>query len=259
MNLVFRRWPALIGMVHLEALPGAPGFQGDLSVVVQRAVADARILAETGFDGIMVENFHDTPFFKERLPPISIAALTRCALAVRQATGELPLGINVLRNDGEAALGIACAVGAQFIRVNVLVGAMVTDQGLIEGRAAELLRLRAALGAPISIMADLMVKHAQAISPPDLLQLAQDTAFRGHADALILSGSGTGQPTDPAQLKQLQGVIERPLFIGSGINAENLSAYPGAGFIVGSALKRGERVNREACLEIRTATPKGPS
>ncbi|MBU0552479.1 BtpA/SgcQ family protein [Myxococcota bacterium] len=245
--------PALIGMIHLPPLPGAPGYQGDLEAVVEGARASARLLHSVGFDALMVENFHDTPFFKDELPPETIAALTRCALAIRQETPK-PLGINALRNAGRAALGIAVAVGAQFIRVNVLTGAMLTDQGIIEGRAAQLLRARQALGARhIQIFADVCVKHAAPLAPCDLVQLAKDTLYRGHADALILSGAGTGAPTDPAEVEALRAAVDAPLLIGSGVTVETMPHLKAEGYIVGTALKREGRLDEGAARQIIAA------
>ena len=125
--------PFVVGMIHLDALPGAPRFGGDLGQVLENARRDAQALLAGGLDAIMLENYHDTPFFPRQVPSITVATMTRCALAVREVIGALPLGVNVLRNDGTSALSIAEAVGADFIRVNVLTGAAVTDQGLIEG------------------------------------------------------------------------------------------------------------------------------
>lgn len=242
-------------MVHLGALPGAPDFEGDLDAVVAAAAADARSLAAAGFDGVMVENFYDVPFFKSDLPPVTVAALTRCALAVKASAPTLPLGINALRNDGLAALGIAAAVGAQFIRVNVLCGAVVTDQGIIEGRAAELARARAAWAPHVAIWADVAVKHAAPLAAFDAVQAARDTAWRGGADVLIASGTGTGAPTDPARVAALRAAVpDRPIAVGSGATADNLAALDADVLIVGTALKGPDgRVDPQACARIVAA------
>lgn len=243
---------ALIGMIHLPALPGAPDYEGNLSKIAQTAAKEAQLLADCGFDAIMIENFFDAPFYKTNVPAETIAALTRCALAARDAAPKLPLGINVLRNDGISALAIALAVDAQFIRVNVLTGAMVTDQGVIEGCAAELLRHRKALEAPIAILADVDVKHAAPLAPLDPAQSARDTLYRGHADALIVSGTGTGQPTDPATLAAVQSAVpQAKVLIGSGITAENLHLFDAYAFIVGTALKENGQLSAQRCKAIR--------
>ena len=243
---------ALIGMIHLPALPGAPDACEDLRQIAQSAALEAQILKDSGFDAIMIENFFDAPFFKDDVPAVTVASLTRCALAVRQAVPDLPLGINVLRNDGCSALAIAIAVDAQFIRVNVLTGAMVTDQGIIEGCAAPLLRQRKALQAPIAILADVDVKHAAPLAPLDPAQSARDTLYRGHADALIVSGTGTGQPTDPATLAAVQSAVpQAKVLIGSGITAENLHLFDAYAFIVGTALKENGKLSAKRCQTIR--------
>ena len=122
--------PALTGMVHLAALPGSPRYDGRLQPIEDAAVADAITLAAAGFDGVIIENFGDSPFFADDVPDITIAAVTRMALAVAREI-DLPIGINILRNDALGALAIAAASGAMMIRVNVLSGSMFTDQGLI--------------------------------------------------------------------------------------------------------------------------------
>src|SRR5687767_9363147 len=151
----------VIGMLHLAALPGSPLYGGSLAAVREAVLRDTERLAEGGVNGLMIENFGDTPFFPGRVPAHVVAHLTAIAVEVRQAVPNLPLGINVLRNDGLSALAIAHAVGAAYVRVNVLCGARVADQGLLQGIAHELLRLRAELKADdIKIFADVDVKHS---------------------------------------------------------------------------------------------------
>ena len=233
--------PRLVGMIHLRPLPGSPAFDGDLDSVIAQAVGDAQRLQAAGFGGVMVENFGDAPFFKDDVPAITVASMTRCIGAVRDAT-DLPIGVNVLRNDGLTALAIAAATGAQMIRVNVLSGTMYTDQGTIEGRAAEIGRLRARICPDVKILADVFVKHA---APPAGLTLAYATVDlweRSGADAIVVSGSGTGSPTDPSDLKAVRdSVPDAPIYIGSGVTAESVNhlAQWATGFIVGSALKSG--------------------
>jgi membrane complex biogenesis BtpA family protein len=192
----------------------------------------------------MLENYGDVPFYPTRVPSHVVAQMTAVASEVRRAFPTLPLGINVLRNDGQSALAVAHAVGASFIRVNVLCGARVTDQGLIEGIAHDLLRERAALGAAkvVRIFADVDVKHSAPLAPRPLEVEISDTLDRGLADALIVSGTGTGQATDPGQVEAARRAAggAAPVFVGSGVTAQTLPDYlPYAdGFIIGSAFKR---------------------
>ena len=231
--------PALIGMVHLPALPGSPLSLLPMEGVIEHALTDACTLAEAGFDAILIENFQDHPFAAEQVPPASLAGLAVCADRIKQAITK-PIGINVLRNDARSALGIAVATGASFIRVNVHVGVSATDQGLITGRACETLSYRKQLGARIAILADVHVKHATPLSMPDLVQAAKDTAYRGLADALIVSGPATGAPAQLDDLRRVQQAVpERRVLVGSGATSETVGELltVASGVIVGTALK----------------------
>ena len=226
-------------MVHLRPLPGSPRFGHDLAQVIEFARRDAIILKDAGFPALMVENFGDAPFYPDRVPPITVAAMTRAVAAVAEVT-RLPIGVNVLRNDARSALAIAAATGAAMIRVNVLTGLMNTDQGPIIGRAAEVVRERHLLCPDVAILADVLVKHA---SPPFGITVEQaglDTWERGGADALIVSGTGTGVIPDLDEATRLRKAVpEARILIGSGSSAAGLGAFAGIadGAIVGSSIK----------------------
>jgi membrane complex biogenesis BtpA family protein len=235
-----------VGMVHLRPLPGSPD-GGDLAAVEEAALADARALAKGGADALALENFGDAPFFPDGVPAITVASMTRVARRLRDAV-DLPLGINVLRNDAIAALSIAVAVEAAFIRVNVLTGARVADQGILQGRAHELLRLRRELGASsIRILADVDVKHSAPLSTMPLEQEVADTLRRGRADAVIVSGTGTGGAIDPESLRRVRRAADgSPVLAGSGVTPDAVASLAEHvdGYIVGTWLKRDGRVDR---------------
>lgn len=235
---------ALIGMVHLPPLPGSGAAAWPLQEISAAACADARTLADAGFDAIIIENFGDAPFHPTRVPPETIAAMTLVTRAVRQAVA-LPLGINVLRNDPEAALAIATVCGAAFIRVNVHCGVYATDQGLIEGSAHSTLRYRQGIGSAALIFADVHVKHAVPLSCPDIAAAAEETAYRGRADGLIVSGPATGKPTDIADVQAVRAAVpDRPLLVGSGVIVQTVRdlLQVADGAIIGTALKMDERI-----------------
>jgi membrane complex biogenesis BtpA family protein len=228
---------ALIGMVHLGPLLER---EVPLVAVIAAARRDAERLAEAGFDALVIENFGDRPFHPERVPPWTIAAMTRCVLAVSEVVaGAIPVAVNVLRNDARAALSIAAATGASAIRVNVHIGAAVTDQGLIEGKAHETVRLRRAICPDTRIWADVRVKHAAPLAARPLADEAEETFARGEADALIVSGHRTGGETDPAHLAEVRAAVCCPILVGSGATPERLAKLlPSCdGLIVGSGLK----------------------
>jgi membrane complex biogenesis BtpA family protein len=243
METLLPQWPRsrkiVIGMIHLRALPGAPGYAGNLDELREAAMRDADALATGGVDGLMIENFGDVPFYPTRVPACVVAQMTAIAAEVK-GRFPLPLGINVLRNDGLGALAVAHAVGAEFIRVNVLCGARVADQGILQGIAHDLLRERSLMQATVKILADVDVKHSAPLAPRELADEVDDTIRRGLADAVIVSGAGTGKTTTPekvAAVKSFAGNV--PVFVGSGVSAGTVASYPSAdGFIVGTAFKK---------------------
>src|SRR5439155_4646724 len=125
----------IIGMVHLPPLPGSPRWDGSMARVVAAALADAGALVEGGVDAVLVENFNDMPFTPGRVEPATVAAMSVVAAEVRRALPRTPLGVNVLKNDARAALAVAAAVGAEFIRVNVHPGAVLAPQGNVQSDA----------------------------------------------------------------------------------------------------------------------------
>jgi membrane complex biogenesis BtpA family protein len=239
------RGKVLIGVVHLRPLPGAPRWQGDLAAVIRFAVNDARAYERGGADALFLENFGDLPFTKADVAPETIAAMAAAGCAVRAAV-QLPLGFNVLRNDARAALALCAACGGSFIRVNVHTGAMLTDQGLIEGRACETLRYRQSVSPKAQIFADVHVKHAVPFGPNKIEDSARDTFERGLADALIISGTGTGRAAEVADVERVRTACPAAkLLLGSGVTLANARDYLelADGAIVGTSLKAGGRIS----------------
>jgi membrane complex biogenesis BtpA family protein len=233
----------VIGVIHLLPLPGSARYDGQFENVCLRAEQEAAALATGGANAIVVENFFDAPFTKNR-----VDTATACAMSIVinriMAICDLPIGVNVLRNDALTAMAVAATTGAQFIRVNVLTGAMVTDQGLIEGQAHELHLYRRHLDAHknVRIFADVMVKHASPLgSLSDIKLIAKDTVKRGLADAVIVSGSATGDEPSLQDLEDVRDALPNtPIFVGSGASKKNVKSLLryADGIIVASSLKR---------------------
>lgn len=237
----------VIGMLHLPALPGSPLNKLDLRTITQRMLKDAETLIAGGVNGLMLENFGDVPFYTTKVPAHTVAQMTAVAVAVRQRFGQVPLGINCLRNDGMSALSVAHAAGADYIRVNVVSGARVTDQGVIQGIAAELMRLRQTLtAANIKVLADVDVKHSAPLGVGVALEdEVDDVLERGLADGLVVSGAGTGKATDPAKASRVRKAAPKaPIYIGSGVTAESIESFLPhvSGVIVGTHFKQDGKV-----------------
>ena len=241
-----REEPVLLGVVHLLPLPGSPGYGGEgMGPILEAARRDARRLLEAGFDGYVIENFGDAPFFKDGVPSHTVSAMTRVAMEL--ARPDKILGANVLRNDAASALAVALAAELDFIRVNVHVGAALTDQGIVEGRAAETLRLRSSLRSNVAIVADVDVKHARPLATGyDRREAAKETYGRGGADALIVSGAATGAPVRLSDLEEIVSAVpDAPVWIGSGATPETARELLSlaAGIIVGTSVKEGANVH----------------
>ncbi|MEM8952935.1 MAG: BtpA/SgcQ family protein [Verrucomicrobiota bacterium] len=244
----------VIGVVHLGALPGAPGWGGDMAVVAEAAIRDARAYEMGGCHSLVIENFGDAPFTAGRVGPETVAAMAVVGRRVGREV-EIPFGFNVLRNDPLAALGLCAACGGTFIRVNVHTGAMFTDQGFIEGNAYETVRRRDEWCPGVKIYADVLVKHAAPAVETTIERAAEETLGRGKADGLIVSGVATGDAVAMEDLKRVRGTCpEATILVGSGADAGNVGELLeyADGVIVGTSLKEeGETMNRVDEAKVR--------
>jgi membrane complex biogenesis BtpA family protein len=237
----------LIGMVHLPPLPGSPRWEGSMERAIAAALADARALVDNGMDAIIVENYGDAPFTAHRVAAATVSAMTVIAQEIRRALPSTPLGVNVLKNDARSALAVATAVGARFIRVNVLAGAVVADQGIVQTEAYDLLRERRLLSVDVAIFADVQGKHAVPLAPVEIEQQARDLASRSLADGLVVSGRATGDATPLDDVKRVRSAVpDVPILVGSGVTPETAAELLSLAdaLIVGTSLKRDGDVSK---------------
>ncbi len=240
---LFGRHKAVIGMIHVGALPGTPHANDGVANLIRRAEEEARILVGGGVDSILIENMHDRPYLRQAVGPEITAAMTAVAIAVREVS-RLPVGVQVLAGANREALAVALASGCTYVRAENFAYAHVADEGLMpEADAGPLLRYRKAIGAqPVAVLADVKKKHSShAITADvDLTEAARTTEFFG-ADGIIVTGIATGRPTAPADVQTVAEAVGIPVLIGSGVTPENLPAlWPCSdAFIVGSYLKHG--------------------
>ena len=255
-NQVFNHPQPIIGVIHLPPLIGSPQSRQPFREIRARALSDAGSFIDNGIDGVIIENYGDAPFYPDSVEPHTVAALALVADEIREHHPQTPIGLNVLRNDAKSAMAIATVTGANFIRVNVHTGAMLTDQGIIQGKAHETLRYRSTLKSDVKIFADIAVKHATPLAPIDILASAEDTYHRGFADALIVTGTATGKSTDLNQLKTVKAAIpQASIFVGSGVTTDNLTKVLqyADGVIVGTSIKRdGVTTNAVDADRVRT-------
>ena len=232
---------ALIGMIHVGALPGTPASHHAIDKLAHEAVAEARVYRDAGFTALMIENMHDRPYVKAPAPPEVVAAMTAVGREVKR-TCDLPLGVQVLAGANREALAVAHACGAEFVRCEGFVFAHVADEGVIEASAGELLRYRRTIGAVrVRVFADIKKKHsAHAITSDVSLAETAKAAEFFLADGVIVTGTATGEPAEPADVNGVAKAVRTPVLVGSGLAPENYARYAAAdGFIVGSSVKQG--------------------
>lgn len=233
---MFKNKP-VIGCVHLLPTPGTPKYDGNLNSIYETALKETEILVKHGFDALIIENFRDRPFYPDTVPPETISLMAGVGREIVKSV-KIPVGIAILRNDAEAAIAVASAIGADFIRVNVHVGAVLSPQGIIQGKCYKTLRLRETLKSKVLILADAGVKHSTPFAYNSLSQEVRDLS--SVADGVIISGDLTGLPTELDDLNNAKKATSLPVIVGSGTTIENLDKiYPYSdGFIVGSYLKK---------------------
>jgi membrane complex biogenesis BtpA family protein len=238
-NSIFGVPRALIGVIHVAALPGTPASRQQIAEIAELCAIEARAYAAAGFHGVVIENTHDRPYLKGSAGPEIVAGMAVIGSEVRRASG-LPLGVQILAGANLAAMAVANACGASFVRVEGFVFAHVADEGLIESCAGELLRYRRAIGADaVRVFADIKKKHsAHAITADvDLAETARAAEFF-HADGVIVSGAATGRPTDPDEVCAASQAVNIPTLVGSGVTPENMKTFATAdALIVGSSVK----------------------
>ncbi|HEX6183777.1 MAG TPA: BtpA/SgcQ family protein [Pyrinomonadaceae bacterium] len=238
----FKERGAVVGMIHVGALPGTPASRAGVDELTESAAREAAVYRECGVDGLLVENMHDTPYLRGRVGPEVVAALAVVCRAVKEEAASLPVGVQVLAAANAEAVAVAHAAGLDFIRAEGFAFAHVADEGLIQSSAAELLRFRKSIGAErVQVWADVKKKHSSHAITADL-SLGETAAavefMRG--DAVIVTGNATGEPPRAADLTEAKSRCRLPLLVGSGVTDANVAEfYPAAdAFIVGSFFKR---------------------
>lgn len=251
---LFETRKPIIGMVHLPPLPGSPNYRGKtLSELVKFALEEARALEEGGVDGIIVENFNDYPYIIERNPLPTAIASSVIAHEVKTYV-RIPVGINILFNDVESEMNIACVVGLDFIRVEGFVDLLLSDLGILLPASARVMRLKNELprGERIIVLADVQGKHTYAVPQRSLAESARDALVRGGADAVIITGESTGQPVRSETLENLRAALpDACIIVGSGLTPDNAEVLLNLadGAIVGTYFKKDGLVTNRVDLQ----------
>jgi len=228
-------------MIHVPALPSTAASDLSPGAIISQVEDEARLLEEAGFDAVMIENMHDTPYLRRTVGPEIVACMSVCARAAAE-TIDIPVGIQILAGANRESMAAAHASGAAFVRVEGFAFASVADEGLLEeADAGPLLRYRRAIGAEdILIFADIKKKHSSHAITQDvsLAETAHACEFM-RADRLIVTGESTGRVTSLDDVRDARSSTRLPVLVGSGVNEGNIarSLEIASGVIVGSSLK----------------------
>jgi len=230
----------VIGMVHVEALPGTPLHSNPIQSIVNKAIEEAQKLQNAGVDAILIENMHDVPYLKKNVGPEIVACMTAVSVELRKRI-HIPIGIQILAGANKEALAVALSAGLDFIRAEGFVFGHLADEGYMESCAGELLRYRKMIGAEhIFIFTDVQKKHSShAITADISIKEHVETASYFRSDGIIITGSSTGKEALIDDVKSACQSTSLPIIMGSGIttlNVENYWNFADA-FIVGSGFK----------------------
>ena len=229
----------ILGMVHLAALPGSVHFSEPFEKTAERAKREYNTLIENGFDGVILQNTGDVPA-PETGDEATIAFMTKAGLMLRSKSDNI-IGVNVLMNGSKAALAIAKAIHADFVRIKINSGVVATSTGMVAANPHDVLLFRNRIDARnIDMIGDLYDRTAAPVGPFPLEVLA-DLALR-HADMAALVISGYDHQDLIARLKLLREKLPKALLvIGGGAKKSNLSQLMHLcdGLIVGSSIKSG--------------------
>lgn len=197
---------AIIAMLHLQAMPGDPGYNKEKGMkwVIEKAKEDLDALQEGGVDAVMFSNEYSLPYLT-KVKTETVAAMA-CVIGELKPYISIPYGVNVLW-DPKASLDLAAAVDGKFVR-EIFSGVYASDFGLWNTNCGEVVRHQHEIGAEnVKLLFNIVPEAAKYLAERDLRQIAKSTVFNCRPDALCVSGLTAGSPTDMTQLKEVKAEV----------------------------------------------------
>lgn len=245
----------LIGMVHCLPLPGTMNYGGSVEQIIEKAIADAKVLKQTGFDAVLVEPTLDYPVGMNR-NQLQLATMSAICSAIRQNV-DILLGVAFLTADCMDMFSIAKASGADFVRITTFVDTIIFPTGVSYPSAVRAWEVRKQYNMQdIAILADIQVKHGKMMYSDIRLEESARLAEIQGADAVIVTGTETGKETPMDTIIRVSKCVQIPVVVGSGVNKDTITSQMKAanGFIVGSSIKEKGNlmsyVNETLALEL---------
>lgn len=230
----------VIGMCHMQAMPGDPQYALDkgLEWVYEQARVEMHTLQEGGVDGILFSNEFSLPYLTkvETITAVCMAAI----IGEMKQKIKIPYGVNVLW-DPRASIDVAMATGAQFVR-EIFTGVYASDFGLWNTNAGEVIRHRHAVGAGhVRLLFNIVPEAAVYLGNRQIVDIARSTVFNNQPDGLCVSGLTAGAETSVQTLKLVkEAVPDTPVFANTGVRLDNVreQLIAADGAVIGTAFKR---------------------
>lgn len=238
---IFGKPKAIIAMAHFPPMPGQPlhDRRGGVQALLDAVGRDVQILARSGVDAVMFCNEGDRPYTTKADPVVP--AVMASVITELKRDLSIPFGVDILW-DPAAALGLAHAVGASFVR-EVFTGAYAGDFGVWNTDPAATLAYRQRIGAEsVKCFYNVTAEFAAPIAPRDIALTARSAVFSSLADAICVSGVVTGTGVDVSALAAAKEAVagEVPVIANTGVRPETVAEMLAVadGCIVGTSLKR---------------------
>ncbi len=230
----------IIGLLHLQSLPGDPFYTSENSIhgVIESARRDLDALQAGGVDGILITNEFSLPYQK-RVSPVTLASMGT-VIGTLLSDIDTPFGVEAIY-DGDATIELCAATGASFTRC-MFTGAWAGDLGIIDRDVSHTLRLKSALRLDDLKLFYFVTSEGEVyLNDRSTPEIAESMIFNVRPDALVVGGSAAGQNPGPdalAEVKNVSGDI--PVVCGTGCKQSNVREIltAGDGAFVGTTFKR---------------------
>jgi len=230
----------IIGMCHMQAMPGDPHYAADkgLEWVYEQARIDMLALQEGGVDAILFSNEFSLPYLT-KVEMITVACMAALIGEMKREI-KIPYGVNVLW-DPRASIDVALATGAQFVR-EIFTGVYASDFGLWNTNVGEVIRHQRSVGAGhVRLFFNIVPESATYLGGRQIAEIARSTVFNNRPDALCVSGLTAGTETSTQTLRIVKEVVpDTPVFANTGVRLENVDEQlkVADGAVIGTAFKQ---------------------
>lgn len=218
---VFQSKQPVIAMLHLAGK--------SRKAVVETALQEMALFEKKGVEAVIVENYHG-----------DVQDVINVLAELQGKFPSITVGVNILPNEYDIALELAHIFGAKFIQMDFVSGAYGSKKNptVLDLKKYEEARAKF---PDVFVMGGVWPKYYRPVEGSDLT--ADLLAAKKLADAVVVTGSGTGMETPTEKIKIFRKILgpKFPLIIGAGVTLDNVAEQLpiGQGLIIGSYFKDG--------------------